>query len=145
MGGTEIQAVELARRLPAAGEVTVGCLKREDPLEDRLQGTGEFRSRSGIDSPSGLRPFLNMSWFLRSFDIVHTHDLWSNLFGVLEARRAGVPAIISSHRDLSDFEWYPGKLWVWQKWIQNLSGVARCALWLSHNSGSKKKELVPKQ
>ena len=96
VGGTETQAVELARRLPATGyEVTVGCLKREGPLEDRLQGTGiairEFRSRGGIDSPSGLRQLLRMSWFLRSFDIVHTHDLWSNL--------VGVPAAHGPHRE----------------------------------------------
>lgn len=82
VGGTETQAVELARGLPAERyDVTVGCLKREGPVEGRLQGTGiairEFRSRNGIDSPSGVCQLLHMSWFLRSFDIVHTHDLWS--------------------------------------------------------------------
>lgn len=128
VGGTETQAVELARRLPATGyEVTVGCLKREGPLEDRLQGTGiairEFRSRGGIDSPSGLRQLLRMSWFLRSFDIVHTHDLWSNLVGVPAARLAGIPAIVSSRRDLSHLEWYQGKRRVCLKWIQNLGGA----------------------
>jgi len=128
VGGTETQAVELARRLPATGyEVTVGCLKREGPLEDRLQGTGiairEFRSRGGIDSPSGLRQLLRMSWFLRSFDIVHTHDLWSNLIGVPAARLAGIPAIVSSRRDLSHLEWYQGKRRVCLKWIQNLGGA----------------------
>ena len=128
VGGTESQAVELARRLPPIGyEVTVGCLKREGPLEDRLQGIGiairEFRSRNGIDSPSGLRQLLRMSWFLRSFDIVHTHDLWSNLIGVPAARLAGVPAIVSSRRDLSHFEWYQGRRRVWMKWIQNLGGA----------------------
>lgn len=128
VGGTETQAVELARRLPATGyEVTVGCLKREGPLEDRLQGTGiairEFRSRGGIDSPSGLRQLLRMSWFLRSFDIVHTHDLWSNLIGVPAARLAGIPAIVSSRRDLSHLEWYRGKRRVCLKWIQNLGGA----------------------
>ena len=128
VGGTESQAVELARRLPATGyKVTVGCLKREGPLEDRLRGTGiairEFRSQSGIDSPSGLRQLLRMSWLLRSFDIVHAHDLWSNLIGVPAARLAGVPAIISSRRDLSHFEWYQGKRRVWLKWIQNLGGA----------------------
>jgi glycosyltransferase involved in cell wall biosynthesis len=64
-----------------------------------------------------------MSWFLRSFDIVHAHDLWSNLIGVPAARLAGVPAIISSRRDLSHFEWYQGKRRVWLKWIQNLGGA----------------------
>jgi L-malate glycosyltransferase len=128
VGGTETQAVELARRLPAARyDVTVGCLKREGPIEGRLQGTGiairEFRSRNGIDSPSGLRQLLRMSWFLRSFDVVHTHDLWSNLVGVPAARLAGVPAIVSSRRDLSHFEWYQGKRRAWLKWIQNLGGA----------------------
>jgi L-malate glycosyltransferase len=128
VGGTETQAVELARRLPAARyDVTVGCLKREGPVEGRLQGTGiairEFRSRNGIDSPSGLRQLLRMSWFLRSFDVVHTHDLWSNLVGVPAARLAGVPAIVSSRRDLSHFEWYQGKRRAWLKWIQNLGGA----------------------
>lgn len=128
VGGTEAQAVELARRLPATGyEVTVGCLKREGPLEGRLQGTGvairEFRSPGGIDSASGLRQLLSMSWFLRSFDIVHTHDLWSNLIGVPAARLAGVPAIVSSRRDLSHFDWYQGKRRVWLKWIQGMGGA----------------------
>lgn len=128
VGGTETQAVELARRLPAAGyDVTVGCLKREGPLEDCLQGSGisvrEFRSRGGIDSPSGIRQLIRMSWLLRGFDIVHTHDLWSNLFGVPAARMAGVPAIVSSRRDLAHFEWYQGKRRVWLKWIQNLGGA----------------------
>lgn len=128
VGGTETQAVELARRLPATGyEVTVGCLKREGPLEDRLQGTGiairEFRSRGGIDTPSGVRQLLRMSWFLRSFDIIHTHDLWSNLVGVPAARLAGIPAIVSSRRDLSHSEWYQGKRRVCLRWIQNLGGA----------------------
>jgi Glycosyltransferase Family 4 len=87
VGGTESQAVELARRLPAAGyEVTVSCLKREVRSKIAFRAFGipirQFRLPSGIDSPSGLRQLLHMSWFLRSIDIVHTHDLWSNLFGV---------------------------------------------------------------
>lgn len=105
----------------------VGCLKREGPLEERLQGSGilvkEFRLRKGIDSPSGLGQLLQMSWFLRSFDIVHTHDLWSNLIGVPAARLAGIPAIVSSRRDLSHFDWYEGKRRVCLKWIQNLGGA----------------------
>ena len=40
IGGTETQAVELARRLdPARYHVTVGCLRREGPLLERLAGT----------------------------------------------------------------------------------------------------------
>ena len=103
VGGTESQAVELARRIPAAGyEVTLGCLRAQGPLLERLQGTAvvvrEFHPTGGVDTPAGIYQLLRLSWFLRRkrFDIVHTHDLWSNLLGVPAARLAGVPAIVSS-------------------------------------------------
>lgn len=130
IGGTEIQAVELARRIPLAGyEVTLGCLRADGPLLDKLRGTEvivrEFRPRGGIDSPTGLYQLLRLSWFLRreKFDIVHTHDLWSNLLGVPAAWMAGVRAIVSSRRDLAHFDWYQGKHRAWLRRIQNLSGA----------------------
>jgi glycosyltransferase involved in cell wall biosynthesis len=68
---------------------------------------------------------LRLSWFLRreKFEIVHTHDLWSNLLGVPAARLAGVPAIVSSRRDLAHFDWYQGKRRAWLRRVQNLSGA----------------------
>jgi len=130
VGGTETQAVELARRIPAAGyDVTLGCLRAQGPLMERLQGTGvvvrEFRPGGGIDTPAGMYQLLRLSWFLRreKFDVVHTHDLWSNLLGVPAARLAGVDAIVSSRRDLAHFDWYQGKRRAWLRRIQNLSGV----------------------
>ena len=116
VGGTETQAVELALRIPMAGyDVTLGCLRAEGPLLERLHGIGiavrEFHPPGGIDTPAGLYQLLRLSWFLRreKFDIVHTHDLWSNLLGVPAARLAGVPAIVSSRRDLAHSDWYRGK------------------------------------
>lgn len=128
VGGTETQAVELARRLSIAGyDVTVGALRAEGPLQEQLKGTSvavlEFRCRSGIDSPSGIYQLLRLSWLLKGFDIVHTHDLWSNLLGVPAARLAGVPAIVSSRRDLSHFDWYQGRRRGWLRRIQNLGGA----------------------
>jgi glycosyltransferase involved in cell wall biosynthesis len=105
--------VELALRLdPAIYDVTLGCLKQEGPLLARLQGSTvkvlEFHPRGGFDSPGGIYQLARMQSFLRkgSFDIVHTHDLWSNLIGVPAAKMAGVPVIISSQRDLSHDPWY---------------------------------------
>lgn len=113
IGGTETQAVELARRLDARGDrVTVGCLQREGPLLERLAGSNveivEFRPKGGINSPSGLREMLRLARFLRRerFAAVHAHDLWSNLLAVPAARLAGVPVIIASQRDLSHGAWY---------------------------------------
>jgi glycosyltransferase involved in cell wall biosynthesis len=130
VGGTETQAVELARRIPMAGyDVTLGCLRAQGPLLARLQGTAvvvrEFHPRGGIDTAAGIYQLLRLSWFLmrEKFDIVHTHDLWSNLLGVPAARLAGVPAIVSSRRDLAHVEWYQGKRRVWLRRIQNLSGA----------------------
>jgi glycosyltransferase involved in cell wall biosynthesis len=130
VGGTESQAVELARRIPMVGyNVTLGCLRAQGPLLERLQGTAvvlrEFHPTGGIDTPAGIYQLLRLSWFLRreKFDIVHTHDLWSNLLGVLAARLAGVRAIVSSRRDLAHFDWYQGKRRVWLRRVQNLSGA----------------------
>jgi glycosyltransferase involved in cell wall biosynthesis len=128
VGGTETQAVELVRRLSTAGyDVTLGALRAEGPLLERLQGTSvavrEFHPRGGIDTPSGLAQMFRLSWFLKGFDVVHTHDLWSNLLGVPAAWLASVPAIVSSRRDLAHFEWYQGKRRVWLRRIQNLGGA----------------------
>jgi len=130
VGGTEVQAVELALRISTAGyQVTLGCLRAQGPLLERLKGTTiavrEFHPRGGIDSVAGIYQLLRLSRFLRreKFDIVHTHDLWSNLLGVPAARLAGIPAIVSSRRDLAHFHWYRGKRRVWLRRIQNLSGA----------------------
>jgi L-malate glycosyltransferase len=113
VGGTETQAVELARRLDAERfRVTLGCLRARGPLRQRLEPGRvkilEFHSRDGIDSPGGMYQLLRLAAFLRrgSFEVVHTHDLWSNLLGIPSARLAGVPVIISSCRDLSHGDWY---------------------------------------
>jgi L-malate glycosyltransferase len=130
VGGTETQAVELARRIAEAGcDVTMGCLRVQGPLLQRLEGSTvvlrEFHPEGGIDTPAGLYQILRLSLFLRrgKFDVVHTHDLWSNLMGIPAARLAGVPAIVSSRRDLGHLDWYQGKRRAWLRRIQNLSGA----------------------
>jgi glycosyltransferase involved in cell wall biosynthesis len=130
VGGTETQAVELALRLPPAKyEITLGCLRARGPLLDRLRGSRvaikEFYPKGGIDSPGGIYQLLRLAAFLRRgrFDVVHTHDLWSNLMGVPAARLAGVSAIISSQRDLSHFAWYQGVRRRLLRQIQKLSHV----------------------
>ena len=130
LGGTETQAVELAIRLdPARYRVTLGCLRETGPLLEKLQGSKvsllEFYPNGGLDSLGGLYQLLRLAAFLRRgrFDVVHTHDLWSNLMGVLAARLAGVPVVISSRRDLAHLDWYQTKRRVWLRRIQNLSSA----------------------
>lgn len=130
VGGTETQAVELALRMPSSEyEITLGCLSAQGPLLEKLKESAvvvrEFHPNGGIDSPSGFYELARLTAFLRrgKFDVVHTHDLWSNLMGVPAARLAGVPAIVSSRRDLGHFDWYEGRKRVWLRRIQNLSNV----------------------
>jgi glycosyltransferase involved in cell wall biosynthesis len=113
IGGTETQAVELARRLdPKRYRVTVGCLRREGPLLDRLKGTPveimEINLGGGIDSPSGLLRIAKLAQFLRrqKIQILHAHDLWSNIVGMPAAMLARTPVTITSQRDLSHDAWY---------------------------------------
>jgi L-malate glycosyltransferase len=143
IGGTETQAVELALRMAARGHrITLGCLKAQGPLIKRLHESNvevaEFYPSGGIDSAGGVYQLLRLSWHLRErkYDIVHTHDLWSNLMGVPAARLAGVPAIVSSRRDLGHLDWYEGKRRNWLRRIQNLSHV------ILTNSGSIRDALI---
>ena len=130
VGGTETQAVELALRLPInVYDVTLGCLRVKGPLLEKLKGSAvairEFHPTGGLDSPRGLYQLARLAAYLQreKFDVVHTHDLWTNLMGVVAARMAGVPAIVSSRRDLAHFGWYQGRRRNWLRRIQNLSGV----------------------
>jgi glycosyltransferase involved in cell wall biosynthesis len=130
VGGTETQAVELALRMPVSEyEITLGCLTAKGPLLERLQGSAvrveEFHPKGGLDSPKGFYEMLRLAAYLRreQFDVVHAHDLWSNLMGVPAARLARVPAIISSQRDLSHFEWYRGIKGKMLRRIQRMSKV----------------------
>src|SRR4029079_1119780 len=62
----------------------------------------------GIDSPSGALAVLRLARFLRrgNFEILHAHDLWSNLVGTSAAVTTRVPVRITSQRDLSHDAWY---------------------------------------
>ncbi len=130
IGGTETQAVELARRMdPAKYDVTLACLRKAGPLLERLNGSSvnvvEFHPKGGIDSPRGLYQLARMVAFLRrgKFDVVHAHDLWSNMIGVVAGKLAGVPVIVTSQRDLSHDAWYKSNRKKWLRRAQSASSA----------------------
>ena len=128
IGGTETQAVELAVRLdPKRYAVTLGCLQMHGPLMARLEGSGvtvmEWSAKGGVNSPRGIYQILRLARFLRreGFDVVHAHDLWSNLLAIPAARLARVPVIISSRRDLAHLAWYTPRRRQFLRRLQSLS------------------------
>lgn len=130
IGGTETQAVELALRLdPSRYAVTLGCLQMRGPLLSRLKSSQvsvmEWDARGGVNSPRGIYQILRLARFLRRghFDIVHTHDLWSNLLGIPAAWLARVPVIISSRRDLAHLAWYTPRRRKILRYLQSLSSA----------------------
>jgi glycosyltransferase involved in cell wall biosynthesis len=130
IGGTETQAVELALRLdPARYAVTLGCLRMAGPLLAKLKGSTvsvmEWNARGGVNSPRGVYQILRLARFLRRgrFDVVHTHDLWSNLLGIPAARLASAPVIISSRRDLAHLAWYTPRRRKILRYLQALSSA----------------------
>src|ERR1700757_4856769 len=128
VGGTEVQAVELATRLdPERYNVTLGCLRARGPLLERLQGSSvsvrEFYPKGGFDSFHGIYQMFRLAMFLRRgrFQIVHTHDLYANVLGIPAAAIARVPVIISSQRDLGHLDLYKSGRRVWLRRLQKLS------------------------
>lgn len=113
VGGTETQMVHAACRLHARHyQVTVGCLRARGPLREILRRAGiavvEFPPQGTLLSLSGIYQLLRLARFVRRrrFQIVHSHDLWSNLMCVPASWLARAPVIISSRRDLAHLAWY---------------------------------------
>lgn len=109
-GGSERQAVRLARSLHASGRyrVLVAALDGEGVLRREVE---EMNLGAKIES-FPLTSFYNrgMPQQLKRFaefvkrervQVVHTHDFYSNIFGITGARLAGVRARIASRRETS--------------------------------------------
>jgi len=110
-GGTERQAVQLAHRLHESGRyrVHLACLNNRGILRDEVERFGlgviaEYPLNSFYDRNflQQLRRCVN---FLKEheIDVVHTHDFYTNIFGMTAARLAGVPARIASKRETEGF------------------------------------------
>ena len=117
VGGTEHQVAEMSCRLPKSEfELTVCCLKREGPFLNQVLQLGievvEFSPGGTLLAAHAARQILRLAGFIRrrDFQVVHTHDLWSNLMGVPAAALARAPMIVCSRRDLGHLSWYtPGR------------------------------------
>ena len=106
-GGSERQAVQLTRLLLESGwcNVSVATLDRDGILLKEIGRLGlneipEFRLNSFYD-PHFVRQVWRFARYLKQheIDVVHTHDFYTNVFGMAGAALARVPVRIASRRE----------------------------------------------
>jgi glycosyltransferase involved in cell wall biosynthesis len=104
IGGTELNAVRWAERLdPAQFQLTLFHFQADGPLRSRYEQAGvrlvpvPLRNLYGTGA---FRQGIRLARFLarERIQIVHTHDIYSNIFAVPWARLAGVRAVVASRR-----------------------------------------------
>lgn len=104
LGGTELNAVRTAERLDREKfELRVVCLGEDGPLTQRYRAIGVPVVNMPIRSFYGwsmLRSGLRFVRYVRDAraDVVHAHDVYSNIFVAVWARVAGVRVVIASRR-----------------------------------------------
>ena len=106
IGGTERQMVELMRRLDRSlFTVHVACFHRRGPLESRaVEGAASVATfpLRAFHHPSTAGQFVAFARWCRRIGarIVHTCELYSNIFGLPAAAFAGVDVRIGNRREL---------------------------------------------
>lgn len=101
LGGSELQAVRLTNRLARQGlfDVRVACLDAAGPLAKDLEYSGEIRSfpLSSFYDANFARQVRDLARFIRKeeIELIHTHDFYTNIFGMAGAMFAGVKRVAS--------------------------------------------------
>jgi L-malate glycosyltransferase len=104
VGGTELSALRTATALPRdryAPELVV--LRPGGPLEAAWHGAGMRVTAFPLPSlahPTAARQLVRLRSFLREprTAVLHSHDMYTNLFAGIAARLAGVPVVVASRR-----------------------------------------------
>ena len=127
VGGSEKQVVEMATRLDRNRfEAQLVCLRAGSPEWERAIANRVrlkvFAFKDSFRSlPANLPQLYKLAQYLEGEKphLVHTFFYWPAIFGVLAARVAGTPAIISSRRNISYFETYRP----YRQWLQNVANL----------------------
>jgi glycosyltransferase involved in cell wall biosynthesis len=110
-GGTERQALQLVRMLQAHGGygVHLACLQKKGTLlsEAEKLGLGEIAEYplTSFYDLNFVRQVRRLARFLKQSEIslIHTHDFYTNVFGMTAGTIARVPARIASKRETDGF------------------------------------------
>jgi glycosyltransferase involved in cell wall biosynthesis len=104
VGGTEVNAVRTVERLDRSRfDVSVICLQEGGPLAKRYAAAGVRVLPFPIANLYGLRAARQGVRLARLFSatgiqIVHSHDMYNNVFATVWARAARTPVIVASRR-----------------------------------------------
>jgi glycosyltransferase involved in cell wall biosynthesis len=104
IGGTELNAVRTAEQIDSRRiDLRLVTLQASGPLRARFEAAGVPVVPFPIDGllgASAIREGRRLARYLREskIDIVHCHDIYTNVFVAPLARIAGVPAVICSRR-----------------------------------------------
>jgi glycosyltransferase involved in cell wall biosynthesis len=110
-GGTERQALQLVRLLQSSGRyrVHLACLQNRGILRSEADhlGLGEIEEYplNSFYDPNFIAQLRRLVGFLKNEEIklIHTHDFYTNIFGMTAASMARVPARIASKRETDGF------------------------------------------
>jgi glycosyltransferase involved in cell wall biosynthesis len=106
-GGSERQAVQLTRLLAESNRysVRVACLERQGVLMDEalrlnLPEITEYPLTSFYDL-NAVKQLRRFAAYMREhkIEVVHTHDFYTNVFGIAAAALARVPVRVASRRE----------------------------------------------
>ncbi|MCC6927901.1 MAG: glycosyltransferase [Gemmatimonadaceae bacterium] len=103
-GGTELNAVRTVEQIDRSRfDVSFVALSDRGALAARVREAGipiEVFPLNGFFSLQALRSGRALVRYLRRerVDVLHAHDIYSNIFAVICARIAGVPMVIASRR-----------------------------------------------
>jgi glycosyltransferase involved in cell wall biosynthesis len=104
VGGTELNAVRTCENLDRDRfDLRLLALNDQGPLRDRYERAGVPITRWPIGplySPRTVVQILRLARLFKAWktDVVHCHDRYTNLVGVMAGRLAGVPLVIASKR-----------------------------------------------
>lgn len=104
VGGSELNAVRTAEHLDRARfDLRVVCFDVEGPVMERYRSLGVPVIHMPMGSLHGVQMLRAGSKFVRylraeGVQIVHSHDMYSNIFAVPWARMARTPVVVASRR-----------------------------------------------
>lgn len=104
IGGTELNALRTARRLDHSRfDISIICLQDQGPLLERYREQGIpvlTLPLPRLHGLTALRQGARMARFLATehVDVVHSHDVYNNIFATAWARVVRTPVVIASRR-----------------------------------------------